>query len=504
MGREAMQPVELTDAWADVTGPDATASGEPADPEAGRRWARRRRWALAVAALLVVGLLGTQAVLDARERVHLAHLATIPGVLAPVDASVGTLWSSDDWATLSALYGSAVGDMNVGGHIDEAGERTVRAVRARTGEVVWSTVLGAADPAAQARARGLGPSCSTGEEVGVPRQVVCLVTDAAYVGSTDGPPTPVAATFARLVVLDPATGEQQVQRDMPASVSTQVGLLDGLAVVAWRTAEGHLVVTGTEPLTGEVRWRFESPEPLAPALADHVGWQDASGIYLSVVADHVAVAASGGELWVFSGAGDLVDHTAAGDRTGAEAPRPGVLAVVDYEMSSPTGRSMRILEHGGPVDATYDEQPESFTADDGSVPNLLFTSDSRLHAWDMTTGEPVWATEVSVESSAILLDSHIYVRSSGGHLLALDAATGTTLWEQPLAGSPDSSLFTDGRSLLASEASSTGPRNLVAFAPSDGRRLWEAPLPDSVAYVWEMGRQLLGVSEDGTSTVVLG
>ncbi|HZL02204.1 MAG TPA: hypothetical protein VFC48_03670, partial [Cellulomonas sp.] len=79
MGREAMQPVELTDDWSDAAEPDATGSGESADPEAGRRWARRRRWALAVAATLVVGLVGTQAVLDARERAHLAHLATIPG-----------------------------------------------------------------------------------------------------------------------------------------------------------------------------------------------------------------------------------------------------------------------------------------------------------------------------------------------------------------------------------------------------------------------------------------
>src|SRR5659263_514620 len=142
MGREAMQPVELTDDWSDAAEPDATGSGESADPEAGRRWARRRRWALAVAATLVVGLVGTQ------------------GVLAPLDASIGMLWSSADLATISAVYGRAVGDLRIGAYIDEAGERTVRGVRTRTGEVVWSTVLGAADPAAQSRGTGSAPSVS--------------------------------------------------------------------------------------------------------------------------------------------------------------------------------------------------------------------------------------------------------------------------------------------------------------------------------------------------------
>jgi outer membrane protein assembly factor BamB len=503
MGREAMQPVELTDAWADVTGPDATASGEPADPEAGRRWARRRRWALAVAPLLVVGLLGTQAVLDARERVHLAHLATIPGVLAPVDASIGTLWSSTDWSTLSALAGRAVGDLSIGAYIDEAGERTVRAVRTRTGEVVWSTVLGAADPAARSRGTGSTPSCAIDEGAEAPSQVVCLVSDAALLGNADGPPTPVAATFARLVVLDPSTGEQLAQHDEPVSSASWVGLLDGRAIVASRSDQGHLVVVAEDLRTGDARWRFESPEPLAPALAD--AWsQDPSGFTLGVVADHIAVTASGGEVWVLSGAGDVVDHTPPGDRTGVEVLRTNLIAVVDYDMSTPTGRSMRIVGRDGSLGAAYDEQPVTLAVDDGSVPHLLFTMSDQLVAWDMTTGQLAWSSSVSVTAGAVLLDGRIYVRSSSSLLFALDAATGTTLWDVPLASGPDSSISTDGRSILASEPSTTGPHTLVAFAPADGRRLWEAPLPDSVVYVWPFGRQLVGLSEDGSSTVVLG
>jgi len=503
MGREAMQPVELAEESSHGTEPLANGTGAPTDPALARRWARRRRWALAVAATLVVGLLGTQAVLDARERARLAHLATIPGVLAPVDASIRPLWSSADWATISALYGRAVGDLSIGAYIDEAGERTVRGVRTRTGEVVWSTVVGAADPAAQSRGTGSAPSCSIDEGAEAPSQVVCLVNDAALVGNTDAPSTPVAATFARLVVLDPLTGEQLAQHDEPASAASWVGLLDGLAVVASRSDQGHLVVVAKDPRTGDARWRFESPEPLAPALAG--AWsQDPSGFTFAVVAHHIAVTAAGGEAWVLSGAGDVVDHTPAGDRTRVEVLRTDLIAVVDYDMSTPTGQSMRILGRDGSMGAAYDEQPAILSVDDGSLPDLLFTSSGQLSAWDMTTGELAWASGVSVDTSAVLLDGRIYVRGSGGHLLALDAATGATLWEMPLAHSPDNPVFTDGRSILASEPSTTGPRTLVAFAPSDGRRLWEAPLPDSVVYVWPFGRQLVGLSEDGSSTVVLG
>lgn len=95
-------------------------------------------------------------VLDARERARLAHLAQVPGVVQPLDASVGAFWTTGDEVTSGTLIGSAsVGDLSVGGHLDETGERTVQAVRTRTGEVVWSTVVGVADPAARSRGRAM-------------------------------------------------------------------------------------------------------------------------------------------------------------------------------------------------------------------------------------------------------------------------------------------------------------------------------------------------------------
>ncbi|PVU83337.1 hypothetical protein DDP54_10410 [Cellulomonas sp. WB94] len=508
MGREAMQQVELSDdsgAAADADTPDAgttTGSGTTTDPAAARRWMRRRRWAVAVAATVVVGLVGTQVVLDARERARAAHVASIPGVLAPVDASIHTLWSSSDWSTFSALTGVPFGDVMIGGYLDETGDRTVRAIRPRKGEVVWSTLLSAADPAAQAGTSGTWPSCTLDARPPTP-QVVCLVSDGAVLGSADGVPTAVAATFARLVVLDPVTGEVLAQHDEPASSAAWVAVLDGVAIVASRSSTGHLVVVGEDPRTGDEQWRFESPLPLAPALPN--AWsQDPSGFTLGVVADQVAVTASGGEVWVLSSAGDVIDQEPAGSRTGLEVLRAGLIGVVDYDTSTPTGRSMRIVGRDASMGIAADQQPITLSVDDGSVPNLLFTSSDRLVAWDMTTWDIAWASSVAADTTAVLLDGRLYARSSGGHVLALDAATGATLWEVSLGGLTGNPVYTDGRSILAPETLATGSRTLVALAPVDGHRVWEAPLPDSITNVWQLGRHLIGTPDGGGPAVVLG
>ncbi|MGV8977919.1 MAG: PQQ-binding-like beta-propeller repeat protein [Cellulomonas sp.] len=503
MGREDMQPVELAEEWTDATGSEA-----PTDPavDPGHRWTRGRRRAAAVAALVVVGLVTAQVVIDAREHAHLAHLAEVPGVLRPLDPSVRALWTTDDDVTLGDLFGAApVGDLSVGGHIDRVGERTVRAVRALTGEIVWSTVVAVADPAAQARGTGVGPSCSANDPADSPRLVVCLVTDAAYVASTDGPQTPVPATFARLVVIDPSTGEQRAQRDVPTTSAGQVGLVDGVVVLAWRSESGHLVASGTEPLTGDARWQLESPEALAPAPDARLDWRDASGIYLGVVADRVMITATGGELWLLSGAGTVIHQSPAGSSSQIQVPRPGVLTIADVDTSTGTARSQQVLHRDGTTTDLGTDLPMSFTADDGSAPNLLFTADGHLHAWDMTTGKLVWTSEPQVGSNAVLLDSRLYVRSASGHLLALDAATGSTLWDRPISDvNDDGTLLTDGHWMLAAQAGTTSGLTLVAYDLIDGHRTWDGPLPDSIAFLWVINHQLLGFHQQGDRATLLG
>jgi hypothetical protein len=120
----------------------------------------------------------------------------------------------------------------------------------------------------------------------------------------EGLPVFVPPTFARLVVLDPLTGEQLAHRDLPTTA--ELGTLDGLAVVAWQREDSHLVVTGTAPITGEEQWRFESADVLAAALTDMFARFKPTELGLDVIADHVVVTAASGEIWILSRAGDLL------------------------------------------------------------------------------------------------------------------------------------------------------------------------------------------------------
>jgi outer membrane protein assembly factor BamB len=175
--------------------------------------------------------------------------------------------------------------------------------------------------------------------------------------------------------------------------------------------------------------------------------------------------------------------------------------------SAATTVLLTLLSTDGSPGLTTTERPMPFSADDGSVPDLLFTGSGSglLSAWDTTTGTQVWRSAVPVSSGGVLLDGRIYTRAEDSHLLALDAATGSTLWEQPLRLSASDSVFTDGRSLLAVEKTVEERPTLVAFAPADGRRRWEAPLPDTIDSAWwSAGGTLVGMSADASSIVVLG
>ena len=121
-----------------------------------------------------------------------------------------------------------------------------------------------------------------------------------------------------------------------------------------------------------------------------------------------------------------------------------MIAVLNYDTSSPTGRSMRIVGHDASLGTAADKQPVTLSVDDGSVPNLLFTVSEKLVAWDMTTWDIAWSSNVAVDTTAVPRGGRLFTRRSDGKLLTLDAATGATLSETPLAASSGSSAFTDG------------------------------------------------------------
>ena len=123
----------------------------------------------------------------------------------------------------------------------------------------------------------------------------------------------------------------------------------------------------------------------------------------------------------------------------------------------------------------------------------------------MTTGALAWASQLQVGSNAVLLDGRLYARSTSGHLIALNAATGATLWDQPVADlKADGTLLTDGRWMLAAQVGTGSGLTLAAYALSDGHRTWETPRPKSIGFVWVFNHQLVGIAADSSTSTVLG
>ena len=105
-----------------------------------RSWVRRRApWLVTAAALVVGSLAVTQLVLDHREDARVAALAGIPGVLPPVDESIGVLWRADAELAPVIRSGALVDGVLVGGMQDPAGAAVIVGLDPATGEVAWRT-----------------------------------------------------------------------------------------------------------------------------------------------------------------------------------------------------------------------------------------------------------------------------------------------------------------------------------------------------------------------------
>ncbi|MBB2925362.1 PQQ-binding-like beta-propeller repeat protein [Cellulomonas cellasea] len=486
MGRGDMQAVELVPG--DAPDPVPAAPPEADRPRLGRR---ARRTLVVVALLLCAALVGTQLVLDARERTRLARLATVPHVLAPLGDDLEVRWEADGVVGHLVRTGVRAGDLLVGTFVGDDGVPTVRAVRAPSGEQVWSTALGASSPGTVLDP-GFGPACQADEErPGGP--VVCLVTGVADV---DGDARPGVPSWAEVVVLDPTTGEVLARR--PTEPSTRVAVLGEDLVRARGDDSGRLLVTAEDPLTGTERWRFSVPEPLAVDRSFGVL------ISLWVTGGHLQIAETQGRTWLLSPDGRLLHATTTGSEVVAwpEALRGGRVGLVSYEGS---GSTRLLLEDGSPG-PLLPGVPAFTSVDDGSVPGLVLTADERFHAWDARTGRAVWRSERIGDGAvpwtdALLLDGALYGADASGRVVSLDAATGATRWTATFVPSADRSVWTDGRMVLVLELTPDGHRQLSGFALADGSRVFTGALPD-VEVLTSSGRLLFGIPDFGSDRVL--
>ena len=108
-----------------------------------------------------------------------------------------------------------------------------------------------------------------------------------------------------------------------------------------------------------------------------------------------------------------------------------------------------------------------------------------VYAYDTQSNRQLWKRQVDggVQSTPVVSDGLVYVDADkGSHnqasIVALDAATGTIAWQQPLVNSfADDFCFSNGVIYVANDnygTNVTTPNQMYALNASDGRTLWQS------------------------------
>ncbi|GEK22738.1 hypothetical protein CXY01_32580 [Cellulomonas xylanilytica] len=470
---------------------------EPPPEQERRPWSRR--WLL-VAAGTVAALVGTQAVVEMRERAAVAELARVPGVVRPVDEDVRILWTRD--AGGSELWPGAAGDgALVSLQRASDGAQALVAVDELTGDRRWTTPL--ADAHVDHADEGFSPVGGCVPEPGDGGRVMCLVTN-AYLAFRESENVLVPSDVSRIVVADLADGSVLAEQEAPGAVAFTA--LPGAVAVAVPRADGALVVTSTDVLTGQERWRT-----VVPADGDEPGeggFVDRSTALLRTV-DGPALVTAGRRITLLDGSDGAVRSRIDASDGFTQDARRGVVAAFS---SDAEGRVTTTLLGDGP-DLVLPGRLARFSADDGSLADLVLAVGSRLRAYDRSTGRELWDVGHGLSGAALVVRGRVYVSTPDG-VVAVDGRTGEELWRAPVReGRTMGDLVTDGRHVLSAQQRPDEPGTvsvlndwpgvgeLVAYRFDDGREDWRVDLPGTLTGVDSVGHSLVGW---GSGAAVLG
>lgn len=462
---------------------------EPQDVAAPAR-TTRRWWLLAVPVVAVGLVLGTQQLIDARERAADARIAALPGAIARVGSSLDVVWQTDDavggmaWnpVSLGALHGVVVG---------ADGSLAYQALDTTTGTTTWSTPLQGPDPAL---ADPLNTTTTHCEPSGHDR-AVCFVADGYHRSSDTGDDEGLAATAARVVVVDLTDGS--VLADRPVPPTSSVAVLPDLLATAVVDDRRHLVVVATDPVTGDELWRFRDVDPVRGRVDDQTATITSAGDLI------VLFNRPSGPL-VLTADGTILEPAESTDSWGTT--REGWLT---WSRRNPDGPDplTHVLRPGqSAIDVTGDLLNR--TVDDGSVPGLELSTGGKTYAWDAATGARRWTADVIAERNwgdqVLVLEGRVYLPTADG-VVALDGEDGSILWTTPHSpATMPGELLTDGPHLLLvqSPVDPGGTGDVLVLDRRDGTALRRAPLPAGTWYAFEAGGRL--ISDDGDGIVGLG
>lgn len=486
-----MQEVELLDGDEDVTGQPET----PARPRRAHRW-----WIAAGVAVVAVSLLGTQLVVDAREDAAAARLAAVPGAFPPVGDELTIVRTVPETETVWG--GVEIGDAQTASLVvGPDGSQSFTAVDVRTGATLWSTPLLGPDPErAASMENSYGGGCVADAAAGAPATVaVCLVTDGFVLYDQEGANERVPATTSEVVVL--GTGDGHVVSRWDTDPAAQFAVLDGLALVGTRDAEGGVEIVAHDVRTGAERWRHVEPAAERPVRAD------VSEEYWTLmrVGDVVALSDGDDSLTLLSSTGSVVrddlEASAQGWGYGTD-PVTGVFAITTYSATGAQTTTLLAPDGDPSGDLEVPGELVQVVLDDGSLPGLVLTRFAHLHAYDRGTGAQRWEADVQPGYSAMVARGMVYLTTST-EVVALDGRTGAVAWRTELPQLGSSSVGTDGRDLLVMTSSDGAEGLMTGFDLATGEQTRQITYPEGVSDVQLLHGVLVGWSYASNQITVL-
>ncbi|GAA3794951.1 outer membrane protein assembly factor BamB family protein [Cellulomonas soli] len=515
----AMAEIELVE----DDDPPRTPDASPADHGPRSSRLRRLRWIAAGAVgVLAVGVVGTQLVIDARQRALAARYADVPGVLAPLRPDLTVLWRTapDEPQTDGFAPRIAVGDVVMRGTASGVGTITLDGVDAATGDPLWAqtvSVPGATasdDPlvspqiscAATALYRREFGGPVTPGPVDVDGTAICVVTTLTLMVETrfdNASSNQFSAGYTTLLVVDTVTGEVAERADLPYGTYASplpdgyvTKVPDVLPDPSWESIDVVPTVASTisRYTWGEQdpRWSFRT-EPLD--LVDN-GWlsatEDGRRMSVSVGSTAWLVDDRTGAFLDTRGAADT-DAT-GGQRWASYGLLPDDATLVTTSGSDGSSSTTLVTRDGEHVDLDDLSTVQAYP-DDGSTAGLLLarvqdpdTGVGALTAIDLGTGEQAWTSKAEVSWSIVVLDGIVYSLAMDT-LWAVDASDGSVLWSTHLQHT-EGWLLTDGSVAVVS-----ADGRLDAYDLGSGAVAWSAAI-----VLGEDGPQLIPVPDGPTAS----
>jgi outer membrane protein assembly factor BamB len=426
---------------------------------------------------LAAALVASLAVVDARAREADRALAlATPGLLLPVDGPLQARWD--------APAASGAGTVQV------AGQTVAVVTQDGSGWALSGYAAGSGDPLWRVAVPGAGtafedggltcPSTRADDDL-----VLCTVVapDPIYVDDTDevDPATHVLA-------IDAATGREEGSWSQTGRVFGVQRVEDDL-VLAGTDEAGHTVVQRRSGRTGEVLWRYESPDVIVSEFQEARSTMDATE-RTAVVRGYEVVA-----LRLRDG-----HATKVGSRALAVAAAPFRDAFATW---TPARGGMLHDEDGEPT-VELPTIPSALDVDDGSGGDVAVISTGvDIRGIDAVTGAEQWRAVTTMRIRGVVAGTALLVQSA--RYAALDVTDGRVLWWQERRSALAWAPLTDGSVVLApgdDPGGADAPGTLVARDVHDGSQLWQTDLPAGVRTLESVGGLVIGRTADGM--VVLG